>query len=185
MTGLAPQPPRLRERIDPGSRWQPRSTSPAGRRVVNSRSKQCCSAQSRTRRTREHIIDDLTDDEAEAFLDARCADNTPDGAWTPLVVDTDVFSARLIANSLLARRYEPLLAGRGEIISFPENCRRAPLRRPGSAAGDQRELLASMQPLTQSKSVPHRRRTHRHLHAATRRLHPPRARLAYNDRTPR
>lgn len=36
----------------------------------------------------------------------------------PVVVDTDVFSARLIANSLLARRYEPLLAGRGEIISF-------------------------------------------------------------------
>lgn len=36
----------------------------------------------------------------------------------PVVVDTDVFSARLIANSLLGRRYEPLLAGRGELISF-------------------------------------------------------------------
>lgn len=36
----------------------------------------------------------------------------------PVVVDTDVFSARLIANPLLARRDEPLLAGRGEIISF-------------------------------------------------------------------
>lgn len=36
----------------------------------------------------------------------------------PVVVDTDVFSGRLIANSLLARRYEPLLAGRAEVISF-------------------------------------------------------------------
>ncbi|WP_395154853.1 PIN domain-containing protein [Ilumatobacter sp.] len=36
----------------------------------------------------------------------------------PVVVDTDVFSARLIANSLLGRRYEPMLAGRGEVISF-------------------------------------------------------------------
>lgn len=35
----------------------------------------------------------------------------------PVVVDTDVFSARLIANSLLARRYELLLAGRGEFIA--------------------------------------------------------------------
>lgn len=39
-------------------------------------------------------------------------------AGGPVVVDTDVFSARLIANSMLARRYEPLLAGRGEIISL-------------------------------------------------------------------
>ena len=36
----------------------------------------------------------------------------------PVVVDTGVFSARLIANSLLGRRYEPMLAGRGEVISF-------------------------------------------------------------------
>lgn len=36
----------------------------------------------------------------------------------PVVVDTDVFSARLVGNSLLGRRYEPLLAGRGELISF-------------------------------------------------------------------
>lgn len=36
----------------------------------------------------------------------------------PVVVDTDVFSGRLIANSLLARRYEPLLTGREEVISF-------------------------------------------------------------------
>jgi len=33
-------------------------------------------------------------------------------------VDTDVFSARLIANSLLGRRYEPVPAGRGGLISF-------------------------------------------------------------------
>lgn len=36
----------------------------------------------------------------------------------PVVVDTDVFSARLIPDSLLARRYEPALAGRDEFISF-------------------------------------------------------------------
>jgi tRNA(fMet)-specific endonuclease VapC len=36
----------------------------------------------------------------------------------PVVVDTDVFTARLIANSLLARRYEPVLVGRNEVISF-------------------------------------------------------------------
>lgn len=36
----------------------------------------------------------------------------------PVVVDTDVYSARLIPNSLLARRYEPLLVGRQEFISF-------------------------------------------------------------------
>ncbi len=36
----------------------------------------------------------------------------------PVVVDTDVCSGRLIANSLLARRYEPLLTGRAEVISF-------------------------------------------------------------------
>ena len=36
----------------------------------------------------------------------------------PVVVDTDVFSSRLVQDSLLARRYEPLLAGRGELLSF-------------------------------------------------------------------
>ncbi|MFZ1489078.1 MAG: PIN domain-containing protein [Ilumatobacteraceae bacterium] len=36
----------------------------------------------------------------------------------PVVVDTDVFSARLIPDSLLARRYEALLVGRVELISF-------------------------------------------------------------------
>ena len=36
----------------------------------------------------------------------------------PVVVDTDVFSARLIPDSLLARRYEPLLVGRVEFVSF-------------------------------------------------------------------
>jgi len=41
---------------------------------------------------------------------------TPDRG--PVVVDTDVFSARLIPNSLLAQRYEPVLAGRDEFISF-------------------------------------------------------------------
>jgi predicted nucleic acid-binding protein len=35
-----------------------------------------------------------------------------------VVVDTDVFSARLIPDSLLAHRYEPLLVGRVELISF-------------------------------------------------------------------
>lgn len=41
---------------------------------------------------------------------------TPDRG--PVVVDTDVFSARLIPHSLLAQRYEPVLAGRDEFISF-------------------------------------------------------------------
>jgi tRNA(fMet)-specific endonuclease VapC len=36
----------------------------------------------------------------------------------PVVVDTDVYSARLVPNSALARRYEPLLAGRVEFVSF-------------------------------------------------------------------
>ena len=36
----------------------------------------------------------------------------------PVVVDTDVYSARLIPNSTLARRYEPLLLGRIEFVSF-------------------------------------------------------------------
>jgi tRNA(fMet)-specific endonuclease VapC len=36
----------------------------------------------------------------------------------PVVVDTDVYSARLIPNSALARRYEPLLLGRAEFVSF-------------------------------------------------------------------
>lgn len=36
----------------------------------------------------------------------------------PVVVDTDVCSARLIPNSALARRYETLLLGRVEFISF-------------------------------------------------------------------
>ena len=36
----------------------------------------------------------------------------------PAVVDTDVFSARLIPNSALALRYEPLLLGRAEFVSF-------------------------------------------------------------------
>lgn len=35
-----------------------------------------------------------------------------------VVVDTDVFSARLIPNSLLAQRYEPVLTGRNEFASF-------------------------------------------------------------------
>lgn len=35
-----------------------------------------------------------------------------------MVVDTDVFSARLIPNSLLAQLYEPLLIGRDEFVSF-------------------------------------------------------------------
>lgn len=34
------------------------------------------------------------------------------------MVDTDVFSARLVPNSLLAQRYEPVLLGRDEFISF-------------------------------------------------------------------
>lgn len=36
----------------------------------------------------------------------------------PVVVDTDVYSARLIPNSTLARRYEPVLIGRSEFASF-------------------------------------------------------------------
>lgn len=36
----------------------------------------------------------------------------------PVVVDTDVYSARLIPDSALARRYEPLLVGRVEFVSF-------------------------------------------------------------------
>lgn len=36
----------------------------------------------------------------------------------PVVVDTDVYSSRLVPNSSLARRYEPLLLGRIEFVSF-------------------------------------------------------------------
>jgi predicted nucleic acid-binding protein len=36
----------------------------------------------------------------------------------PVVVDTDVYSARLIPDSTLARRYEALLVGRAEFVSF-------------------------------------------------------------------
>ena len=36
----------------------------------------------------------------------------------PVVVDTDVYSARLIPDSTLARQYEPLLIGRAEFVSF-------------------------------------------------------------------
>lgn len=36
----------------------------------------------------------------------------------PVVVDTDVDSARLIPDSTLARQYEPLLLGRIEFVSF-------------------------------------------------------------------
>jgi len=36
----------------------------------------------------------------------------------PVVVDTDVYSARFLPNSALARRYEPLLVGRLEFVSF-------------------------------------------------------------------
>ncbi|MBA2279652.1 MAG: PIN domain-containing protein [Acidimicrobiia bacterium] len=36
----------------------------------------------------------------------------------PVVVDTDVYSARLIPDSSLALQYEPLLVGRPEFVSF-------------------------------------------------------------------
>jgi hypothetical protein len=36
----------------------------------------------------------------------------------PVVVDTDVFSARFLPDSALALRYEPLLVGRVEFVSF-------------------------------------------------------------------
>jgi tRNA(fMet)-specific endonuclease VapC len=36
----------------------------------------------------------------------------------PVVVDTDVYSARFLPDSALARRYEPLLVGRIEFVSF-------------------------------------------------------------------
>lgn len=36
----------------------------------------------------------------------------------PVVVDTDVYSSRLVPNSSLARRYEPMLLGRIEFVSF-------------------------------------------------------------------
>lgn len=36
----------------------------------------------------------------------------------PVVVDTDVYSARLIPNSTLATRDEPTLVGRPEFVSF-------------------------------------------------------------------
>jgi hypothetical protein len=35
-----------------------------------------------------------------------------------VVVDTDVYSARFVPNSQLALRYEPLLVGRPEVLSF-------------------------------------------------------------------
>lgn len=36
----------------------------------------------------------------------------------PVVVDTDVYSARLVPDSTLAGRYESLLVGRAEFVSF-------------------------------------------------------------------
>jgi len=36
----------------------------------------------------------------------------------PVVVDTDVYSARFVPGSALALRYEPLLVGRLEVLSF-------------------------------------------------------------------
>jgi len=39
-------------------------------------------------------------------------------ARLPVVVDTDVYSARFVPNSSLALRYEPLLVGRPEVLSF-------------------------------------------------------------------
>lgn len=36
----------------------------------------------------------------------------------PVVVDTDVYSARLLPDSPVALRYEPLLVGRREVLSF-------------------------------------------------------------------
>lgn len=39
-------------------------------------------------------------------------------ARRPVVVDTDVYSARFVPNSPLALRYEPLLVGRLEVLSF-------------------------------------------------------------------
>ena len=36
----------------------------------------------------------------------------------PVVVDTDVYNARFLPDSALARRYEPLLVGRLEFVSF-------------------------------------------------------------------
>lgn len=36
----------------------------------------------------------------------------------PVVVDTDVYSSRLIPDSTLARRFEPILLGRVEFVSF-------------------------------------------------------------------
>ncbi len=41
-----------------------------------------------------------------------------DEARGPVVVDTDVYSAGLVPDSPLARRYEPLLMGRPEVVSF-------------------------------------------------------------------
>ena len=43
---------------------------------------------------------------------------TTDHPRGPVVVDTDVYSARPIPDSALARRYEPLLVGRVEFVSF-------------------------------------------------------------------
>ncbi|GMU79045.1 MAG: hypothetical protein AMXMBFR46_18380 [Acidimicrobiia bacterium] len=43
---------------------------------------------------------------------------TTRAARGPVVVDTDVFSARFVPDSTLARRYEPLLVGRVEYLSF-------------------------------------------------------------------
>ena len=44
-------------------------------------------------------------------------------ARRPVVVDTDVYSARFVPNSPLALRYEPLLVGRLEVLSFPDRRR--------------------------------------------------------------
>lgn len=57
-------------------------------------------------------------------------------ARRPVVVDTDVYSARFVPNSPLALRYEPLLVGRLEVLSFQtvaEVRYGAPLRGWGAA----------------------------------------------------
>ena len=40
------------------------------------------------------------------------------GRRSPIVIDTDVFSADLVPGSALAERYAPILAGRPSFISF-------------------------------------------------------------------
>ena len=67
----------------------------------------------------ETVIEDLTDEEAEAFWECIRACELRHSSTGPIVVGTTVFGARLIkVRAGLAKQYQPLIAGREAHISF-------------------------------------------------------------------